>query len=862
MKTKTHILFSLLSVSFLLDVFNGFNGVSAASDIILLNCGSAEVGFDMNNRKWSGDSSSKFLVSAPDSVEATAEFQDPSLPSSVPYMSARVFPQEATYEFPVSGGDNYWVRLHFYPSSYDGRNASDSYFSVVSDGVTLLRNFSAAITAQALTLSYIMREFFVTPTGSSIHLTFTPSDQHDASFAFINGIEIIRIPNVFKSPATLVGFADQPLEIGGSTVQTMYRLNVGGQYIPPSNDSGLAREWYDDSPYIFGAGIGVTFSADGDVKIEYSDTVPKYIAPLDVYTTARSMGPDSNVNLGYNLTWVFQVDVNFTYVVRFHFCELIMTKINQRVFDIYLNNQTAQETADVLAWTDSMGQPVYKDYAVYVNDQPGNDQLWVALHPSTAASPEYYDSILNGLEIFKISDTTGNLAGPNPEPSAMLVAAESAADTASDSNSRAHVIGGAAGGAAAFSLVAFCVVAYQRQKRGIDNKSGNRPGWLPIYGGPNSRSSASRSTISSRSCASSHLSSLALSFCRHFSFHEIKQGTKNFNESLVIGVGGFGKVYKGVIDGGTKVAIKRANPSSEQGINEFQTEIEMLSKLRHRHLVSLIGYCDERDEMILVYDYMAHGTLREHLYKSNNPPIPWNQRLEICIGAARGLHYLHTGSKYTIIHRDVKTTNILVDEKWVAKVSDFGLSKTGPSINENHVSTVVKGSFGYLDPEYFKRQKLTEKSDVYSFGVVLFEVLCARPALNPSLPKEQVSLAEWALHCHRKGTLEDIIDPFLKGKIVPECFKKFADTAVKCLSDHGIDRPSMGDVSWNLEFALQLQEGESSKIIETQKNGPPSQATSNGTKLSGHKTKLSLGGETETSDDSDHGVFSQIPKGR
>ncbi|PPS18250.1 hypothetical protein GOBAR_AA02332 [Gossypium barbadense] len=530
-------------------------------------------------------------------------------------------------------------------------------------------------------------------------------------------------------------------------LETVARVNMGGPMVSFKNDT-LHRTWVPDQSFLIEKNLASTVSNTRAVKYVDSGSTPE-IAPVSVYGSCTKMNSLGDPNSNFNVTWEFNVDPGFQHLL-----------------------------GNVLA------AAYYMDF---VTDSATMNKLRVSIGPSNLRGA-YPDAILNGLEIMKLNNSDGSLTGLG-----------TANTSGSSSKKKVGAIVGASVGVAFGLLLAGLLFMFCRKRRRVAHRRQSKT-WIPF-----STNGGTSHTIGSK-YSKGTTASLNSNTGYHIPFLAVQEATNNFDESLVIGIGGFGKVYKGELNDGTKVAVKRGNPRSQQGLAEFQTEIEMLSQFRHRHLVSLIGYCDEKNEMILIYEYMENGTLKSHLYGSGHPSLSWKQRLEICIGAARGLHYLHTGYAKAVIHRDVKSANILLDENLMAKVADFGLSKTGPEIDQTHVSTAVKGSFGYLDPEYFRRQQLTEKSDVYSFGVVLFEVLCARPVIDPTLPREMVNLAEWAMKWQKRGQLVQIIDSNLKGKIRPDSLRKFGETAEKCLADFGVDRPSMGDVLWNLEYALQLQE--------------------------------------------------------
>ncbi|KAI6670387.1 hypothetical protein NL676_005272 [Syzygium grande] len=734
------------------------------------------------------------------SIIAKANGSDPSV-RQVPYYTARLSRSEFAYTFHVTAGPKF-VRLHFFPSDYLNFSRADSLFSVEAAGFTLLRNFSASLFADYTRSPSFSKEFCLTVGDDQIlNITFAPTPGNSDAYAFVNGIEVVSMPE--RLYYNSVVDSTEGIKLAGhvspytfrttDALEMVKRLNVGGSSIDSAGDTGMYRTWEADDAYVTSSNLGA-LPVNTTIQLSYSDRVPNYTAPDSVYITARTMGTLKRIILNYNLTWSIEVDTNFYYLVRLHFCEFEIEINNptDRVFRIFIDSQLVENRADVINWS-GKGMPVYRDYAVYMHDgQKKRSNLSVAVGALPDWQTLYSAGFLNGLEMFKINNSDGDFTGLSTDPVPKPVL--SPASKASWNHSKTAMIAtiaGIASGSAVLSLLAFFL--YWRRNRAKDSTS----------------SDANKSAKTQRSSLPSYL-------CPNYSLAEVRRATNNFDEALIIGVGGFGNVYKGCVDGGaTQVAIKRLNPGSQQGLHEFMTEIQMLSQLRHLHLVSLIGFCHDAGEMILVYDYMARGTLRDHLYNTDNPPLPWKQRLEICTGAARGLHYLHSGAKHTIIHRDMKTTNILLDDKWVAKVSDFGLSKVGPtSESMTHVSTVVKGTFGYLDPEYCRCQQLTDKSDVYSFGVVLFEVLCARPAVNRTAPKNQISLAAWAQSCCKSRTVDMIVDPHLKGAIAPKCLNKFCEIAVSCLQDEGANRPSMNDVVRGLEFALQLQVSAEQEVID------------------------------------------------
>lgn len=324
---------------------------------------------------------------------------------------------------------------------------------------------------------------------------------------------------------------------------------------------------------------------------------------------------------------------------------------------------------------------------------------------------------------------------------------------------------------------------------------------------------------------------------RVFTFSELKSATRGFSRALVIGEGGFGCVYRGVVsvadarvapDSKIHVAIKQLNRHGFQGHKEWINEVNCLGVVKHPNLVKLVGYCAEDDERgiqrLLVYELMHNKSLEDHLLARVPSSLPWLTRLKIARDAARGLAYLHEEMDFQLIFRDFKTANILLDRDFNAKLSDFGLARQGPAEGLGHVSTAVVGTVGYAAPEYVQTGRLTAKSDVWSFGVVLYELITGRRAVERNLPKSEQKLLEWVRpYVSDSKKFHIIVDPRLEGQYSTKSAQKLASLANKCLMKNPKSRPKMSDIVEMLENIIRetISQGgdvsEPTKEVENQK---------------------------------------------
>ncbi|CAM6109257.1 unnamed protein product [Calypogeia fissa] len=313
-----------------------------------------------------------------------------------------------------------------------------------------------------------------------------------------------------------------------------------------------------------------------------------------------------------------------------------------------------------------------------------------------------------------------------------------------------------------------------------------------------------------------------------FTYEELMDATARFSKSNLLGEGGFGSVYKGTI-AGTIVAVKQLKVGGGQGEREFQAEVDIISRVHHRHLVSLVGHCISSDQRLLVYKYVSNGSLYNALHGHRKPVMKWPRRMNIAIGTARGLAYLHEDCNPRIIHRDIKGSNILLGSDWQAQVADFGLAMLLADDAKTHVTTRVMGTFGYLAPEYAMSGKLTDKSDVYSFGVVILELITGKKCIYEKAG-EMVSLVEWArpllTEALEKQSVAALADPRLRGKYDNKEMFRMVEVAASCVGNSAEKRPKMAVVM----RALDIQHGDLHVHLhqDEQKPGPYSDDSDRG----------------------------------
>ncbi|KAH9532386.1 hypothetical protein CY35_19G090500 [Sphagnum magellanicum] len=822
-------------------------GVSGAQGSIFVDCGSNASYVDkVTNISWVPDA--QYITTGVNGYVPSAQTNYPNFSE---FTTVRYFPDSTAkncYSFPAISNQTYQIRGTFFYGFYDNATTTPS-FQLGIDGTKVANvSFNDAATFVYYEFSYV--------SGLNTNATFLCLLRDSSnSIPFISAISFSPLTDDF-----FYGYSPPPPN-QGHYVQTKYRLNFGGNRFVRYPDDIYDRYWYPE-------GSNSTFLESTtpppqilttNHNIDESEIYPVVI-PEAVIDTALT-------TTGGNITIIFPPDYVSNAFVVYYYAELDATA-NATSRQFYL--EAPGNPAVVI-------NPIVNASQFTVNYEWYSDFSYVAgwdivlYQDQTIYSP--LGPLVNALEFLEISENlltiltnhedalaieeiklsysnlanwTGDPCVPTPHPWVTCSTSSSTAPIITEVDlSNYNLVGPISPNFGDLLNLTSLALQYnelngslpQQLTRLTNLRNLYAPG-NPMLGSPTSKSTNIGIIIGpiiggilalviiigvivyfqvQNKCGKTH-GHLQMMKSSHqgakiYSLAEVIVATDNFK--TMIGKGGFGHVYYGKLEDGQEVAIKVLDIKSTQGPSEFFNEVDVLSRVSHRNLVSLIGYCHEDNQQMLIYEFMRKGSLCDHLYGDLTmltvERLDWKSRMNIALNAAQGLEYLHSGSNQSIIHRDVKSSNILLSNNMeIAKVADFGLSKLiyGEDQDITHVTTNVKGTLGYLDPEYFTTRCLSPKSDVYGFGVVLLEIISGRMPIDPTLPDRNAwNLCEWVRSNLQVGTIDKILDPIVKASNPQiEVLWKVAEIAIQCVEPRSIHRPTMTKVVEELRAAV-LQEG-------------------------------------------------------
>ncbi|XP_039003666.1 probable LRR receptor-like serine/threonine-protein kinase At1g07650 isoform X2 [Hibiscus syriacus] len=573
-----------------------------------------------------------------------------------------------------------------------------------------------------------------------------------------------KAANEFRVPSCL----RQTFPCSASSSQYKYSLhiNCGGKELNISGGDKYEADREPRGASMFYLGQNWALSSTGnfmDNDIDADNYLVTNTSALsnvsavraELYTTAR-ISPLSLTYYGLCL-------MKGNYTVSLHFAEIIFKNdrsyynLGKRIFDVYIQGVLVLKDFNIQEETGGASKPIVKNFTAVVTSNTLKIHLyWGGKGTTGIPSRGMYGPLISAISVV-----------PNFQPPSVV---------GKKNHLLEIVVSGTAIAAIVFSLILIGIFW--------------RRGWL---GGQNS--------------SEKELRGLDLQ-TGIFSLRQIKAATKNFDAGNKIGEGGFGSVYRGLLSDGTIIAVKQLSSKSKQGNREFVTEIGMISALQHPNLVKLYGCCVEGNQLLLVYEYMENNCLSRALFGKDATlklKLDWPARQKICLDIARGLAYLHEESRIKIVHRDIKTSNVLLDKNLNAKISDFGLAK----LNEDdvtHISTRIAGTIGYMAPEYAMRGYLTNKADVYSFGVVTLEIVSGKSNTNYRPNEDFVYLLDWAYVLRERGSLLDLVDPDLGSEYSSEEAMVMLNVALLCTNASPTLRPTMSQVVSLLEGRTSVQD--------------------------------------------------------